>query len=208
VNEDKIQRCITQLREHALVKSALTQLRNELAPNLLYHSYAHTEDVLSETVRFALIDGVSAREIELLAIAAAYHDIGFIQTRVQNEPIGAEKAREAMVQNGGYSDKEVALVSQMILDTALVEGATGPQRICSTPLSGYLLDADLTTLGRDDFFTKGELLRQELEQGQEAFLRTSLALLTSHSWFTEAARSLRQTRKEENLTSLKRLLEK
>jgi uncharacterized protein len=208
VSKDELQQCLEQLHNHDLVKDALTHLRRELAADLLYHSYAHTEDVLAEAVRFALIDGVSSRDIELLAIAAAYHDMGFLQTRTHNEPIGAECARKAMVRLGGYSNDEISLVSQMILDTALIETASGPQRNCSTPLSRYLLDADLSTLGRNDFFTKGELLRQELGEAQETFLKTSLALLHSHTWLTEAARALRQEQKDENLCTLKKMLQK
>ncbi len=206
--ENDLHHTLKRLREHALIKSALARLRAELPKDLFYHSYEHTEDVLSEVVRFALIDGLSDREIELLGIAAAFHDIGFLTSRVCNEGIGAQEARTAMTGSGAYTEDEITLVSQMILDTALLQTPNGPQRACSTPLSSYLLDADLSTLGRDDFFSKGELLRQEFGQDQDSFRQSSLVLLNSHTWLTEAARSLRQAKKDENVAALREMLQK
>ena len=204
--EDDLHHTLKRLREHALIKGALTRLRGELPTDLLYHAYEHTEDVLSEAVRFALMDGLSERQIEILGIAAAYHDIGFVKSRSRNEPIGADEARAAMTSSGGYSEEDIALVCQMILDTALVDTPIGPRQVPSTDLSRYLLDADLSNLGRDDFFHKGELQRRELGQDLDAFRQNSLALLTAHSWLTDAARTLRQAKQDANLATLREML--
>lgn len=206
MSEESIRRAQDELRRHPVVNEALDLLARELPDSLRYHALPHTEDVLDEAIRFGVMDGLSARELELLAIAAACHDVGFVRSPVSNEPIGAAFARERMENHGGYTSEEVALVERMILDTALVLTDVGPQQIPSSELSRYLLDADLSNLGREDFFEKGELQRLEIGQDVDLFRKNTLALLTGHQWHTQVCRSLRQKRKEENLALLRSML--
>ena len=56
------------------------------------------------------------------------------------------------------------------------------------------------------FFDKGELQRQELGYDQDIFRRKSFDLLNSHRWLTNAARLLRQKKKEDNLQLLKKMI--
>lgn len=205
--EDELKHRVEELEQNPIVHSTLKLLRSQLPKELLYHSPSHTEDVLYEAVRFALIDQLPDRHVELLAIAAVCHDEGFIQSPVMNEPIGAAYARQQMSQAGGYSEEEIALVERMILDTALVDTGNGPRQIPSTDLSRYLLDADLSNFGRDDFFDKGELQRKELGVDQEIFRKNSFSLLNSHRWLTKAAMTLRQKKKEQNIALLKSMVE-
>lgn len=189
-----------------LVAEILGKLERGLAPTLTYHSFEHTTDVLREAVYFALFDNLPTRSIELLVIAAAMHDAGFLEARSGNEPIGARYAREAMLRHGGYSEEEIKLVEQMILDTAVVMHDGAPKQIPATELSKYLLDADLANFGRDDFFAKGELLAMESGDDRATLLGKTLALISAHAWYTNAARTLRQAKRDENLANLKAML--
>jgi predicted metal-dependent HD superfamily phosphohydrolase len=206
MDENEIANKQRELRHRPIVREALEVLARGLPDTLWYHALPHTEDVLDEVVRFGLIDQLSARELELLAIAAACHDVGFISSFASNEPIGAAFARALMEKSDCYSSVEVALVERMILDTALVPGEQGPRQVPSTPLSGYLLDADLSNLGRDDFLEKGELQRKELGQDVEIFRANTLALLSGHTWHTKAALSMRKEGKEKNVELLKGII--
>ncbi len=182
------------------------RLKQGLPSDLLYHAYEHTEDVLTEAILFGMTDQLAERELELLAVAAVYHDLGFIKSPIRNEPIGADEAAAAMQAAGTYSEAEISTVRQMILDTMLVDTPSGLRQIPHTDLSRYLLDADLSNLGRDDFFDKGELQRRELGYDQEIFRQSSFSLLHAHRWLTNAARSLRQQKKEENIRVLKQAM--
>lgn len=204
--EDQLKHTLDEMRALPVVKTTLAVLKEQLPKELHYHGAPHTDDVLAEAMRFALLDKVSPRELELLAIAAACHDVGFVKSPVMNEPVGAAYARGEMTRVGGYSEEEISLVERMILDTALVETGAGPKQIPSTNLSRYLLDADLSNFGRDDFFDKGELQRKELGVDQDIFRRSSLSLLNAHRWLTNPARSLRQKKKEQNLGLLKSMV--
>lgn len=201
--EQRFEQELSRLLALPLVAEIFAELERDLPPNLTYHSAAHTMDVLRETVRFAIRDRVSERERELLAIAAAFHDAGFLVQPVDNEIIGADRASAAMRRAGGFSEEEIEQVRSMILDTKLDVSGEGVQRP-SSPLAGYLLDADLGNLGRDDFWEKSELYRQELQAPAENFFGTAEALLERHSYHTPAARALRNEQKLLNLEALRK----
>ena len=69
-----------------LVTETVETLVCNLDPTLHYHSPAHTKDVLKQTLELAEADGLDDRDVLLLAIAAAFHDAGFLQQRPKNEP--------------------------------------------------------------------------------------------------------------------------
>lgn len=192
-------------RRVPLITQIFNRLRSELPNTLVYHAYSHSQDVFEEALRFAVIGGLQTRDIELIAVAAAFHDAGFITSPGANEPIAAELAAGEM-RRAGYTDQECALVRQMILDTALINSPEGLVQSPSTPLSGYLLDADLSNLGREDFFQKGELQRQETNSGETAFWKTTLSLIRAHAWITPVARAMRDTKQRRNIALLEERL--
>ncbi len=206
VTKEVFESTVKRLSSQPVVREVLDKLKAELSPALTYHSFEHTIDVLQDSVYFALYDNLPARSIELLVIAAAMHDVGFLEARSGNEPIGARFAREGMLRHGGYTEDEIRLVEQMILDTAVVMSNGAPRQIPSTELSKYLLDADLGNFGRDDFFIKGELQRAELGDEVAPFRVKTLALIGAHVWHTNAARTLRQAKRDENLAALKAMI--
>jgi signal transduction histidine kinase/predicted metal-dependent HD superfamily phosphohydrolase len=190
-----------------IISQILDTLGHKLPKNLYYHAKSHTDDVLREVVIFALVDGLSLDDMRLLAVAAAFHDAGFIESPVDNERIGAHMARKAMEGSGIFSPYDIETVSKMILDTRLVETRGGLKQVASTDLSRYLLDADLSNFGREDFFEKAELQRKELGYDRELFLRKTFELINNHRWFTNAALKLRQQQKSENIAKLKAILQ-
>jgi signal transduction histidine kinase/predicted metal-dependent HD superfamily phosphohydrolase len=191
-----------------LISEVLELLTKQLPRNLYYHAKSHTDDVLREVVLFALVDGVSVDKMRLLAIAAAFHDAGFIESPVDNERIGARMARSAMEKSGSFTSDEIELVTRMIMDTRLVESKGGLRQVPTTDLSRYLLDADLSNFGREDFFEKAELQRKELGYDRALFLRKTFELINNHRWLTNAALKLRQEQKEENIIKLRTALQR
>lgn len=189
-----------------VISSALERLRAELPPTLLCHSYAHTLDVYEEALTFGVSDGLLDRELELLAVGAAFHDTGFIVRSYANEPFAATYAKEALASSGHYQPEEIELVAQMVLDTAIQTTQTGRIQIPTTSLSRYLLDADLSNFGRQDFFEKGELQRQESQCDKATFLVDTLNLLKNQSWLTPAAERLRGAQKALNVAALEKLV--
>jgi uncharacterized protein len=206
ITTEDIEKTFQRMSLIPAISETLATLQKELPPTLRYHSFAHTVEVLRDVIEFALIDKLPAREIELLAMAAVTHDVGFIHRRTDNESIGARYAREMMMKAGGYSEDEIQLVERMILDTALVSVDGALRQVPSTELSKYLLDADLGNFGRDDFFDKSDLQREELGEDVAPFRLKTLSLLSAHTWLTNAAKTTRQRKKDENIAKLKALI--
>jgi len=196
----------TEIKAEPLVIETVEHLASTLDPTLYYHSPDHTKDVLRQTMELAEEDALDSRDVLLLAIAAAFHDAGFLEQRPKNEPIGAQMAVQAMSASGRFSQAEQDLVEQMILDTQLV--MEGPAQISNSRLSPWLLDADLANLGRDDFWDQTKLLARELEIEMDNMLPMTRALMQRHDWQSPAGRRLFAAKKEANFVALEEELSK
>jgi predicted metal-dependent HD superfamily phosphohydrolase len=196
----------TEIKAEPLVIETVEHLASTLDPTLYYHSPDHTKDVLRQTMELAEQDALNSRDVLLLAIAAAFHDAGFLEQRPKNEPIGAQMAVQAMSASGRFSQAEQDLVEQMILDTQLV--MEGPAQISNSRLSPWLLDADLANLGRDDFWDQTKLLARELEIEMDNMLPMTRALMQRHDWQSPAGRRLFAAKKEANFVALEEELSK
>lgn len=203
----KLQTLIAHFHGLPIISATLTQLRNELPSQYFYHTSDHTEEVLAEALLFGLEDNLCYQDLYLLALAAAFHDTGFFVQATNNESIGAEFARKALIQLSTLSSNDQETVYQMILDTTIKTTERGPKQVATTPLSAYLLDADVSNFGRPDFFDKSELVRIEIGAPEKvAFLHNTLKLLETHEWYSTSAKRIRSAQKESNLIELRRML--
>lgn len=204
--QTKVDILVAKYRAWPIISEARELLRKRLPPIFCYHSPAHTDDVFNEALLFGLQDKLSERRLDLLAVAAAYHDVGFTESPVEHESRGALLVDAAMQKHGGYTQDEANLIRQMILDTKLVRSEKGVSQVANTELSCYLLDADLSNLGREDFFEKLELVRKELGVDKQGFIAGTLGLITRHVWHTPAATALRLEREMINIRMLKDMI--
>lgn len=180
-------------------------LRSDLPKECCYHSLDHTLDVMREVLRLGLHDNLIESDLRLLAIAAAYHDLGYITGPLGHEQRGAGIARQRM-QAAGFSESDITEVEQSILATEVVSTETGPVRYPSTRLSRYLLDADVANLGRGDFLAWADLVRKERNESREDFLAGVLLFTKAHVFYTAAATALLQDQKDRNLQMLNDLM--
>jgi uncharacterized protein len=184
---------------------ALDRLERELDPRLWYHSLAHTrDDVLPAAEQLAALEGIADADLLLLRTAALFHDIGFLVTRVEHERAGVQVMRGALP-HFGYAPGEIARIGAMIMATRL------PQTP-NTLLERILADADLDLLGRTDFRERNNELRKELQafgdqRSNAEWYANQLAFVTSHTYWTPAARRLRDAQKAHNRELLKALAE-
>ena len=184
---------------------AFNRLRSELSPKYTYHNLWHTqEDVIIGCKQIALDMHVTEKEMQLLEVAASFHDIGFVDDYANHELNSARIAAEVLP-NFGFSEREIALVTSMIMATRLPQSPT-------TLLETILADADLGVLGREDFFIRGTCLNQELANyGRMIETKTwyegQLAVLENHTYFTAVAQKLWDPIKQEHIVKLKEILQ-
>lgn len=185
-------------------KYIIKRLAGDLPTGLHYHGIHHTKDVCEAVERLAIWEGVKGEELYLLKTAALYHDAGFIDSYESNEPIGANLAKE-MLPNFGYTEEQIQQVIQ------LIEATKMPQ----TPknhLEQIMCDSDLDYLGRNDFYSIAETLRQELvefgklEDNPMQWVEMNIGFLSGHKYFTTSSQQRRQPEKEKRIEELKNKL--
>jgi uncharacterized protein len=185
---------------------ALARLAAELPETVTYHSLRHTrDDVVPAAERLAHAEGVNGEELLLLRTAAYFHDLGFVVRREEHEQAGAEIAAQVLP-TFGYTPEQVEKICRMIMATRIPQSPTTlPEQI--------LADADLDTLGSEHFWKQSEKLRAENEafDGPMSDLQwytTQVTFIENHRYWTASARALRESRKQEHLAQLRKLLER
>ena len=175
---------------------ALARLDGELSPRLYYHSLRHTrDDVLPAVERLAALEGVTGQPLLLLRVAAAFHDLGFVEQYAEHEGAGIRIAA-ATLPHFGFARCQRRLIAGMIRATRLPQAPTNL-------LEAILADADLDSLGRDDFFATSLALRAELAErdhliDEATWFARQLRLLQSHHYSTRSARGLRDAQTARN----------
>ena len=119
-----------------------------------YHSTVHTAFVLEDVLTFGRRAGVAAENLELLRIAALFHDTGFIFDPENHEAASAAFARERL-SAAGMPAARVAQVERLILATRV---PTAPADL----LEAVICDADIGQMATGCFLWLGARLRREL----------------------------------------------
>jgi uncharacterized protein len=183
---------------------ALDRLEHELPAHLYYHSLRHTRDEVLPAVEWiAQTEGIMGELLMLLKTAALFHDIGYIERRAGHEAI-AVRITNDVLPSFGYSAIHIELITNLILATRWPHN---PQ----SPLEEILADADLDSLGRNDFLETSCRLRDELAAigisiNTPDWYRQQLEFLHRHRYFTQAARSRRDPGKRQNIALVRHLL--
>lgn len=183
---------------------AESRLELELSPKLVYHGLAHTrEEVVPAVETLAAMEGIKGKSLKLLRTAAWFHDLGYVENAIYHELISARIAVEVLP-SFGYRKDEVEAVRWAILATAMPQWPRNH-------LEEILVDADLDILGSDKFMQRNGDLRRELaalgkEFTDQEWYAGQLRFLESHTYFTASARSLRDTRKAQNIADLRKAL--
>lgn len=184
------------------IAHAMERLRAELPPIIVYHNVWHTEqDIMPAALQLArLTDQIGDQDRRLLEVAAAYHDIGFIEQVRDHELIGARIVAQTLP-GFGFASRQIECIMGMLLATRIPQS---PRSI----LEQILADADLDVFGRADFFERNAALRQELSSlghplTDAEWYRGQLAFVERHVYFTDAARQLREAGKQANIAGLR-----
>lgn len=183
---------------------ALRRLHAELSPTLFYHNALHTEsDVLPAVVRLARMSNVSEATLHLLEVAAAFHDLGQIATSLGHEQISIDIMSEVLP-GFGFSAEDIERVTGMILATRLPQSPQNEEQ-------ALLADADLDSLGREDFLATSKALWQErtasgLSISWHDWLESQLRFMRAHHYFTPAAQALRQQGKLKNIELMEQMI--
>jgi hypothetical protein len=189
------------------VKSFVFDLfKNKLPSQVVYHNFEHTSKVVEAVNEIAIGENISEDDLEVLLLAAWFHDTGFIQGYDNHEEKSKAIAHKFLIENGIAKDK-IDRVFSLI-------GATKMPQNPTNKFEEIICDADLFHLGEENFKEKGNLLRTERENlsGKSLtdieWLKENVNFLGNHKYFTDYAFNKLNAQKTQNWVKIQKELKK
>ncbi|MCB0518770.1 MAG: HD domain-containing protein [Lewinellaceae bacterium] len=180
-------------------------LSKGLTPDHRYHDLAHTRSVRDAAQDLGKRYQLEDQELELLELAALFHDTGFTKTYNGHEEV-SKKIAEAFLAQENYPPERIAEVKDLIEMTKVgVEPKTLIQKV--------MKDADFNTNG-STYLEKSDALRHEWEvfsninMTDKEWLKNNLAFWGQHQFYTGEAQALYGKEKRKTLKKTKKRLEK
>jgi len=126
----------------------------DLSEEFKFHTLGHTIEIVNSCRNIGVAIGVSQSDMEMLLIAAWFHDVGYTKTYIGHEEISCQMVEEFLL-SLSYSQEKIETIKNIILATKMPQNP-------HTTLEKIIADADLFNLGSKDFFVRNEEIREEL----------------------------------------------
>ncbi len=169
----------------------------KIDPKYTFHDLEHTAQVVASARLLGTAFSLSDSELDLLLVAAWFHDSGYFGGPDGHEARSADLC-EAFLKEKGASDADVSIARACILATKVPQN---PKAI----LEQILCDADLAHLGMDIYYDRNSRLRQEFAIAQNRiyneieWLDFELNFLSAHDYHTVVAREQFNKRKAKHI---------
>lgn len=139
-----------------LAKEYVSDLFTKKLPEqITYHNLNHTLEVLENSIEIGENLSISNSDLEIVKLAALFHDTGWIKNGENHENYSAEIAREFLNTHNYNSDK-IEKVIDLILFT---KRTREPENI----IQSIIYDADILHAGKKGFHSKSQSLKSEIE---------------------------------------------
>jgi predicted metal-dependent HD superfamily phosphohydrolase len=185
------------------VETFVRQFFKEKMPKeYVYHDLTHTEDVVRVASQLALSYSMSIEELEILQIAAWFHDTGYTEGPEGHEERSVDIAT-AFLNANDYAAQKTTMVAGCIRATKLPQT---PQN----KLQQIICDADLSHLGEKTYWLRTARLRQELvflqnrAMNEEEWIEFELSFMLAHQFHTEVGRETFDNRKFKYILQLRK----
>lgn len=180
--------------------------KNSLSTSAVYHNYNHTLQVVNAANEIANAEGLDEESLEVLLIAAWFHDTGYVVSH-ENHENESIKIVEDYLKNKLNDTAKIKNVKEIIKATAMPQSP-------KNKLEKIICDADLFHLGSEDFNKRSNLLRAEIDQlcGHQftdiEWFEKNETFLSEHSYFTNYVFEKLNEQKSLNLLKLQKDLKK
>jgi predicted metal-dependent HD superfamily phosphohydrolase len=179
-------------------------LKEKLSREYIYHNIEHAEEVARSGTEIALNSGFSPDEVEIVQLAAWFHDTGFIHGCADHE----EKSSEILTEffnTYNLNDTRLPAIKELISVTDLSKKPSNlPEKV--------IRDADILLIGKQGFYEKSFLLKSEWENtgcrkfNELEWIKSSLTFLINTTFFTEYAQSKYEPGRQINISQLTNFL--
>ncbi len=156
----------------------------EIQENLKYHDIIHTEYVAGMADRIGKNSGLNQEELQIVIVAAWFHDSGFVSRSDGHEEESQNIARKFL------SSKEMP---EEFIDKVLIciEATKMPQNPGDNLLAQVVCDADMAYLSEDFYMGRTALLRKEWNHESEtkiskkSYYQETVDLFKNHKYHTD-----------------------
>jgi predicted metal-dependent HD superfamily phosphohydrolase len=175
--------------------------KDRLSPDYIYHNFNHTLRVVNAAKEIAHGEKISKEETEMLALAAWFHDTGYIEGGENHETRSSAYALNFLKEHN-YPTEKATIVSRLILATQMHQEPTDT-------LEYIIKDADNAHFADPNYLQLAELLREEwkITEGKdfsdlEWCVINRLMLLHKHRYYTNYGKTVLQPKKDHNIALL------
>ncbi len=175
--------------------------------NLYFHSLEHTQNVVAHAIEIGRLERVTGEELEILQVAAWFHDVGHLNGPAQGHELRSVEALGQFMQHQGVSD---GVLIQRITDAIM---ATRMPHVPNDKLGEIMCDADVYHFGTDDFKETNKRVRKEMKKRDlpavvNNWPQRTLKLLETQRFFSPSVRQRLESGKAENIKWLKKKIAK
>jgi predicted metal-dependent HD superfamily phosphohydrolase len=171
---------------------------------LRFHDFQHATSVAETCQAMGSALNLSDEMIEVLTLAAWFHDVGYLEGIDGHEERSVDQATAFLEQNR-YPEEKIAQVAGCIRATKMPQQ---PRNL----LEQVLCDADIAHLARKDYLQISDCVRREIENRMRIrltrleWLTMNIDFVAGHRYFTEYAKTHFENQRRLNLATLKRQL--
>ena len=172
----------------------------KISSDYVYHDFQHTRYVVDMALHIAEGYELTEKEIEVIQLAAWFHDAGYDQGPDKHEERSVAYAR-AFLEPHGYPEEDLQKIEQAIMATRYPQSPV-------TLLDEIVCDADLSHLGNEWYWDRCGKVRQEMmmTRGQimsdQEWVDFEIAFVTKHAYHTTVAQELFNKQKETHIRQL------
>jgi len=181
-------------------------LKDNLDQGFHFHNLKHTKHVVTASIKIGRLESLSNDEIEIVLIAAWFHDTGLCTKYIGHEEASKELAKK-FLSTIGYNNDRLQQVVNCIDATKMPQDPKGS-------LQKVICDADLYHLSSNRSMEWQNLLRKEWElklhkfYSDEEWCSENINFMKSHHYFTKYGIGILENRKQRNIRSIARTLQK
>lgn len=187
------------MQNKLLIRDFVLEKLSHLSPYYYYHNLDHTLYVVNQCNIIGKHCDCTNEELELLEIAALWHDTGFLETYYNHEQASCAMARKYLPQFD-CSDDDIETICTTIMATKIPQTPTNR-------LGEILADADLEYLGTDAATDRANALFHEIKHIKpsitpEEWNHIQIDFLKIHRYFTDYCKTNKQPGKDKFLSTI------
>ncbi len=165
-----------------------------------FHDLQHTKNVVTSVNEICAEYELDNKEIEIMKLAAWFHDMGYDKGPSDHEERSVQYASQFLKEQN-FPEEDIELINDCIL-------ATKYPQLPDTLMQKIVCDADLSHLGKDNYWDRCGKIRQELAlvkdliMNEQEWMDFELEFMKNHTFHTEIAQELYEKSKQKHIKQL------